>query len=147
MQKTTMLKNEQALAQRQWYTIDATDVVLGKLAVTIADLLRGKNKPSFTPNVDCGDFVIVTNSNKVKLSHDKASKEFWYSHSGYIGGLRKRSGEEMISKYSDELIRTAVKNMMPQNKLSRQLIKKLFIYKDAGKDHSAQQPQLIQVKY
>lgn len=145
MQKTTMLKKEAAAKARVWYMIDATDVVLGKLAVEAANILRGKNKPDFTPNCDCGDNLIIINSDKVKVTGNKATKEFRYNHSGYIGGLRKRSVKEMIEKYSDELIVTAVKGMLPKNRLSAQIIRKLHVYKDGGKDHSKQKPQLIKV--
>lgn len=143
MQKTTFVKNEQALMNKKWYIIDATDQILGRLSVEVANLLRGKNKPDFTPNVDCGDNVIIINSDKIKFSSNKDEKEFWYNHSGYIGGLRKRSGKEMIQKYSDELIYEAIEGMLPKNRLSRQLIKKLHIYKKDIHKHEAQKP----VKY
>ena len=145
MQKTTMLKKETAANNRVWYMIDATGVVLGKLAVTAANIIRGKNKPNFTPNVDCGDHLIIINTDKVKVTGNKATKEFRYNHSGYIGGIRKRSVKEMIQKYSDELVLIAVKGMLPKNRLSAKIIKKLHIYKDAGKDHSKQKPKLIKV--
>lgn len=140
MQKTTFVKNEQALMNKKWYIIDATDQILGRLSVEVANLLRGKNKPDFTPNVDCGDNVIIINSDKIKLSSNKDEKEFWYNHSGYIGGLRKRSGKEMIQKYSDELIYEAIEGMLPKNRLSRKLIKKLHIYKKDVHKHEAQKP-------
>jgi large subunit ribosomal protein L13 len=119
--------------------------VLGQLATTVANLLRGKNKPNFTPNVDCGDFVIVRNATKVVLTKNKAQDEFWYSHSGYIGGLRKRSGQEMLTKYPDELVYLAVKGMLPKNRLARRIITKLHVYADHGKDHSAQKPIVYEV--
>lgn len=143
MQKTTFVKNEQALMNKKWYIIDATDQILGRLSVEVANLLRGKNKPDFTPNVDCGDHVIIINSDKIKLSSNKDEREFWYNHSGYIGGLRKRSGKEMIQKYSDELIYEAIEGMLPKNRLSRQIMKKLHIYKKDSHKHEAQKP----VKY
>ncbi|MBQ0045447.1 MAG: 50S ribosomal protein L13 [Mycoplasma sp.] len=145
MQKTTMLKKETAANNRVWYTIDASGVVLGKLAVEAANIIRGKNKPNFTPNVDCGDNLIIINSDKVVVTGNKATKEFRYNHSGYIGGIRKRSVKEMIAKYSDELVTIAVKGMLPKNRLSEKIIKKLHVYKDAGKDHSKQKPKLIKV--
>lgn len=143
MQKTTFVKNEQALMNKKWYIIDATDQILGRLSVEVANLLRGKNKPDFTPNVDCGDHVIIINSDKIRLSSNKEEREFWYNHSGYIGGLRKRSGKEMIQKYSDELIYESIEGMLPKNRLSRQIIKKLHIYKKDSHKHEAQKP----VKY
>ena len=146
MQKTTMLTKEKAHNNRVWYMIDATDVILGKLAVVAADILRGKNKPTFTPNVDCGDYLIIKNCNYVKVSGNKAIKEFRYRHSGYIGGLKKRSVREMIQNNADELVILAIKGMLPKNRLARKMILKLHVYKDAGKDHSKQKPILIKVE-
>lgn len=145
MQKSTMLKKEAAHARRQWFVVDATDLVLGRLSVKVADILRGKNKVDFTPNVDSGDYVIIINANKVVLTGLKAQRENWYNHSHYIGGLRTRSGEEMISKYADELIRRSVKGMLPKNRLSRQILSKLFIYKNEKHPHEAQQPVALKL--
>ncbi|MCV3743420.1 50S ribosomal protein L13 [Ureaplasma sp. ES3154-GEN] len=146
MQKSTMLKKAAADARRNWYVIDATDLVLGRLSVVIADTLRGKNKPDFTPNVDGGDHVIVVNVNKMILTGNKAQNENWYNHSHYIGGLRTRSGKEMLSKYADELLRRSVKGMLPKNRLSRQIINKLHIYKTATHPHEAQTPVVLDLK-
>ena len=129
MQKSTMMKKETALSKRKWFIIDATGAVVGKLAVQVANLLRGKNKPSFTPNIDCGDNVIVYNTDKMVLTGNKLEGEFWYSHSQYIGGLRTRDGKTMLAKYSDELLELAVKGMLPKNRLSRRIITKLHVYK------------------
>ena len=129
MQKSTMMKKETALSKRKWFIIDATGAVVGKLAVQVANLLRGKNKPSFTPNIDCGDNVIVYNTDKMVLTGNKLESEFWYSHSQYIGGLRTRDGKTMLAKYSDELLELAVKGMLPKNRLSRRIITKLHVYK------------------
>lgn len=144
MQKSTMLKKEVAHNERKWYVIDATNLILGKLAVKVANILRGKNKPTFTPNVDCGDYVIITNASKITLSGNKRETEFWYNHSHYMGGLRTRSGDEMITKYPVELIERSVKGMLPKNKLSRRIITKLFVYKGAEHKHQAQNP--IEIK-
>ena len=145
MQKTTMIKKEVIEKDRKWFVVDATDLVLGKLAVNVANILRGKNKPIWTPNVDCGDNVIVINASKVKLTGDKLDNEFWYSHSHYMGGLRKRSGKEMITKYSEELITNAVRRMLPKNKLSRKIITKLHVYEGSDHIHVAQNPVEIKV--
>ncbi len=145
MQKTTMMKKEDAIKNRKWFLIDATDLVLGRLAVESANILRGKNKPDFTLNVDCGDNLIIINSDKIKVTGNKEEKEFRYNHSGFIGGMRKRSVGEMIEKYSDELIYDAIKNMLPKNRLSRQIIKKLHIYKGPVHDHEAQKPEQIKL--
>lgn len=146
MQKSTMLKKEAAQSARKWYVIDATDMVLGRLSVKVADILRGKNKPTWTPNVDCGDFVIVVNAKKIVLSGNKAETETWYNSSHYIGGLRARKGKEMLEKYPIELIRRSVKGMLPVNRLSRQIIKKLYIYEGDQHPHTAQAPQKLEIK-
>lgn len=146
MQKTTMLKKEEAKANQKWFIIDASDLILGRLSVFAADLLRGKNKPEFTPNVDCGDHLIVINAGKIKLSGNKAQTENWYNNSHYIGGLRTRPGHVMINKYPVELITRSVKGMLPKNKLSRQIITKLHVYKDANHGHEAQQPVEVKLK-
>lgn len=140
MQKTTMMKKEAADISRKWYIIDATDLILGRMSVKIADVLRGKNKVIWTPNVDCGDHVIVINSKNIKVSSNKAEREFTYTHSHFLSGLRTRSKGEMIDKYSIELITNSVKRMLPKNKLSRQMITKLHIYNDSKHGHEAQKP-------
>ena len=104
-----------------------------------ANILQGKNKKNFVRNQDCGDYLVITNAKNIKLSGNKATKEFWYNHSGYIGGIRKRSGKIMIGKYADELITTAVKGMLPKNKLAKKMIKKLHVFKDGIGDKFKQQ--------
>lgn len=146
MQKSTMLKKEAAQKARNWYVVDATDLILGRLSVQLADILRGKNKPTWTPNVDGGDFVIVVNAQNICLSGNKVENEIWYNSSHYIGGLRARKGKEMLAKYPVELIRRSVKGMLPQNRLSRQIIKKLFIYEGENHPHAAQSPQVLNLK-
>ncbi|MDQ0513935.1 large subunit ribosomal protein L13 [Mycoplasmoides fastidiosum] len=139
--KTTMLTKEQALKRRKWYVIDAKDQILGRLSVEVANLLRGKNRPDFTPNQDCGDFVIVINAGQIRLSGNKAENERWYRHSGYVGGLKSRTGKEMIEKKPVEFIRKAVKGMLPKNNsLSLQLMHKLFVYENDNHKHQAQEP-------
>lgn len=145
MQKTTMIKKEFADSNRKWFIIDAQDQILGKLSVDVANILRGKNKAIWTPHVDCGDHVIIINSKGIKLSSNKAERENWYTHSHYMGGLRTRSGKEMIEKYSIELITKSIKRMLPKNKLSRKVITKLHIYENANHGHEAQQPITIKV--
>ena len=117
---------------RSWYVIDATDVVLGRLAVAAANLLRGKHKPTFTPNVDGGDFVIVINADKVAISGDKLQNKFAYRHSGYPGGLRTRTIGELMEKHPDRVVEKAIVGMLPQNKLGRQIQKKLQRLRRAG---------------
>ena len=131
---------------RSWYVIDATDVVLGRLAVEAAKLLRGKHKPTFTPNVDGGDFVIVINADKVAISGDKLTKKFAYRHSGYPGGLRKRTIGELLEKHPTRVVENAIVGMLPHNKLSRQVQKKLKVYVGPDHPHAAQQPIPYEIK-
>lgn len=126
--------------RRDWYVIDATDLVLGRLATETANLLRGKGKKTYTPHVDCGDNVIIINAEKIALTGDKLQKKIYYNHSGYPGGLRSRTAEEMVTKYPVEMIERAVKGMLPKNRLGRAQIKKLFVYEGAEHPHQAQQP-------
>ncbi|MCV7078740.1 50S ribosomal protein L13 [Mycobacterium szulgai] len=131
---------------RSWYVIDATDVVLGRLAVAAANLLRGKHKPTFAPNVDGGDFVIVINAEKIALSGDKLRSKMAYSHSGYPGGLHKRSIGELLQKHPDRVVEKAIVGMLPKNKLSRQIQKKLRVYAGPEHPHTAQQPVPFEIK-
>ena len=131
---------------RSWYVIDATDVVLGRLAVAAANLLRGKHKPTFAPNVDGGDFVIVINADKVAISGDKLNTKMAYSHSGYPGSLRSRSIGELMQKHPDRVVEKAIVGMLPHNKLSRQIQKKLKVYAGPDHPHTAQQPVTYEIK-
>jgi large subunit ribosomal protein L13 len=131
---------------RTWYVIDATDVVLGRLAVAAANLLRGKHKPTFTPNVDGGDFVIVINADKVAIGGDKLTKKFTYRHSGYPGGLRKRSLGDEMEKHADRVVERAILGMIPHTKLGRQIQKKLRVYVGPEHPHTAQQPIPYEIK-
>ena len=126
MKNTYMQKKE--TVKRDWYVIDAEGVNLGRLATRVADVLRGKHKPTFTPHVDCGDFVIVVNASKINLTGNKLNDKIYYNHSGYTGGLRERTAREMKEKYPVEMIERAVKGMIPNNRLGRQVAKKLFVY-------------------
>ena len=142
-----MLKKEAAIKRRKWYIIDAKGAVVGKLAVQIADILRGKNRPDFTPNCDGGDNVIVFNCSKMVLTGNKELKEKWYNHSQYLGGLRTRDGKTMLAKYSDELITLAVKGMLPKNRLSSRIITKLHAFKnEVTKNFEAHKPIVIEAK-
>ncbi len=125
---------------RSWYVIDATDVVLGRLAVAAATLLRGKHKPTFTPNVDGGDFVIVINADKIAVSGDKLTNKMAYRHSGFPGGLRSRTLGDELQKHADRVVEKAIVGMLPHNKLSRQIQKKLKVYTGPDHPHAAQQP-------
>jgi large subunit ribosomal protein L13 len=131
---------------RTWYVIDAQDVVLGRLAVAAANLLRGKNKPTFTPNVDGGDFVIIVNAEKVALSGDKEHKKLAYRHSGYPGGLKSRTVGELLEKHPDRVVEKAIVGMIPKNKLGRQIQRKLHVYAGPQHPHAAQQPTPYEIK-
>jgi len=131
---------------RSWYVIDATDVVLGRLAVAAATLLRGKHKPTFTPNVDGGDFVIVVNADKVAISGDKLRSKFAYRHSGFPGGLRARSIGDLMQKHPDRVVEKAIVGMLPKNRLGRQIKRKLRVYAGPDHPHRAQQPVPYQIK-
>lgn len=127
-------------ATRQWYVIDATDVVLGRLATQVATLLRGKHKPIFAPHVDTGDYVIIVNAAKVALTGNKRRDKVAYRHSGYPGGLRRIGYEELLSKRPARAVERAVKGMLPHNRLSRKVIRKLKVYAGPDHPHAAQQP-------
>jgi len=131
---------------RTWYVIDGTDVVLGRLAVAAATLLRGKHKPTFTPNVDGGDFVIVINADKVAISGDKLRSKFAYRHSGFPGGLRARPIGDLMQKHPDRVVEKAIVGMLPKNRLGRQIKRKLRVYAGPDHPHRAQQPVPYQIK-
>jgi len=136
--KTFMQKKENV--ERNWYVIDAEGISLGRVATKAATILRGKHKPSFTPHVDCGDFVIIINASKVNLTGDKLNKKMYYNHSGYAGGLRERTGKEMLANYPEEMMERAVKGMLPNGRLGRQMYKKLFVYAASEYEQTAQKP-------
>jgi large subunit ribosomal protein L13 len=129
--------------QGKWYVIDAENAVLGRLATRIATHLRGKHNPAFTPHVDTGDWVVVINAEKVALTGRKWDQKFYHRHSGYIGGLTSISARKLIEKRPEDLIRFAVKGMLPKNRLGRKLVKKLKVYAGDGHPHAAQQPETL----
>jgi ribosomal protein L13, bacterial type len=131
--------------QRQWHVIDATDVVLGRLASQVASLLRGKHKPIYAPHVDTGDFVIIINADKVHLSGDKAVKKLAYRHSGYPGGLRSVRYGDLLADHPEKAIEKAVKGMLPKNSLGRQMLLKLKVYSGDQHPHAAQQPAPFEI--
>lgn len=132
--------------ERQWHVIDASDVVLGRLATHAATLLRGKHKATFAPHVDTGDFVVIVNAGKVALTGNKRQTKVAYRHSGYPGGLKRTGYAEMLDKRPELAVELAVKGMLPHNKLSRRLIKKLKVYAGAEHPHAAQQPVPFEIK-
>ena len=142
--KTFMLKKENV--EHKWYVIDAEGKNLGKVAALAASVLRGKNKPTYTPHVACGDNVIIINAEKVVLTGNKLNDKMYYNHSGYPGGLRERNAKTMIEKYPVEMVERAVKGMLPKNRLGRQIFKQLFVYAGNEHKHSAQKPESLEVK-
>ena len=131
--------------ERKWYVVDAAGVPLGRLASRVASVLRGKNKPTFTPNVDCGDFVIIINTDKAVLTGKKLENKFYRYHTGYIGGLKEISYKKMMEEKSDLAVYEAVKGMLPKNSLGRVLLKKLKVYKGAEHNHAAQKPEVLKL--
>ena len=131
--------------ERQWYVVDADGETLGRLATRIADTLRGKRKPIYTPHVDTGDFVVVVNAEKITVTGDKRNSKRYYRHSGYPGGIRSRTLQEMLDRKPEDVIRLAVKGMLPRNKLARKQLLKLKVYAGPEHPHAAQQPKPLEV--
>jgi large subunit ribosomal protein L13 len=129
--------------ERNWVLVDASGKTLGRLATRIADALRGKRKPEYTPHIDTGDFVVVVNAEKIAVSGNKREQKVYYRHSGYPGGLRTRTLEEMLERRPEEVIRLAVKGMLPRNRLGRQQLRKLRVYAGPDHPHEAQKPKSI----
>ncbi len=132
--------------ERNWLVVDASGKTLGRLATQIADALRGKNKPEYTPHCDVGDFVVVVNAEKIHVTGNKRENKRYYRHSGFPGGLRSRTFEEMQARRPEEIIRLAVKGMVPRSRLGRQQLRKLKIYAGPEHPHQAQQPQTMEVE-
>ena len=131
--------------KREWFILDAKDIPLGRLAVIAADILRGKNKPTYTPYVDCGDNVIIINAKEVLLTGNKLNDKIYYNHSRYAGGMRERTAKVMKEKYPVEMVERAIKGMIPHNRLGRQMYKKLYVYEGAEHPHMAQKPKTIEM--
>ena len=146
MQRQTTIAKAQEI-QRKWYVIDATDKPLGRLVSYVAQVLIGKNKPTWTPNVDCGDYVIIVNAAKVGLSGDKLHNKKYYNVSGYDGGLRTRTAKEMVEKFPCEMVERSVHGMVPKGRLGRQIEKKLFVYAGPEHKHEAQKPEALELKF
>ena len=131
--------------EKKWHLIDAKEKVLGRLASEIASILRGKNKPIFTPHMDAGDYIVVINADKIILTGGKMEKKMYYHHSGYIGGLKKTTAKEMLLKKPENLIKFAVKGMLPKNSLGRRQLTKLKVYAGQDYPHQAQQPEKLEI--
>ena len=133
--------------ERKWYVVDATGHTLGRLTSEIAAILRGKNKPTFTPHIDTGDYVIVVNADKIKTTGKKMEQKIYYNHSDYPGGMRETTLAQMMAKDSSEVIRLAVKGMLPKGPLGRSMINKLHVFSGAEHTHAAQKPEVLEIKY
>ena len=132
-----------ATIERKWYVVDATDMTLGRLASEVAKVLRGKNKPTFTPHIDTGDYVIVVNAEKVKVTGKKLDQKVYYHHSDYVGGMKETTLREMLAKKPEKVIELAVKGMLPKGPLGREMYTKLFVYAGPEHKHQAQKPEAL----
>lgn len=130
---------------REWYVVDATDQTLGRLATQVASVLRGKNKPTYTPHIDTGDYVVIINAEKIKVTGKKLDQKIYYHHSGYVGGMKETTLREMLAKKPEEVVRKAVKGMLPKGPLGREMITKLHVY--AGPEHKQQAQQPKELKF
>ena len=136
-----------ATIDRKWYVVDATDMTLGRLASEVAKVLRGKNKPIFTPHIDCGDNVIVINAEKIKVTGKKMDQKVYYHHSDYVGGLKEATLREKLEKQPEQVIELAVKGMLPKNALGRAMMRKLYVYASPEHPHAAQKPEVLEFKF
>ncbi len=141
---STEIAKEQDI-KRDWFVVDLEDVVLGRAATEIARVLRGKHKPIYTPSVDTGDFVIVLNADKIKLTGNKMADKMYYHHTGYPGGIKEINAEKLLAKKPEMLVQAAVKGMLPKNKLGRKMFTKLKVYAGGEHPHAAQQPQELKL--
>ena len=132
-----------AAIERKWYVVDATDMTLGRMASEIAKVLRGKNKPIFTPHMDTGDYVIVVNAEKIKVTGKKLDQKIYYCHSDYVGGMKETKLKEKLAKKPEEVIELAVKGMLPKGPLGREMYRKLFVYAGPEHKHAAQKPEVL----
>lgn len=143
--QTSMPTREASLAARRWFVVDAKDQVVGRVATAVAGLLRGKGTVSFTPHLDCGDFVVVVNAERLRFTGKKAEQKLYHRHTGYPGGIRSRVAGRVLESDPEQVLRMAVEGMLPKNRLGRQLARKLKIYRGADHPHAAQQPAAVSV--
>ena len=136
-----------AKIERKWYVVDATGLTLGRLASEVAKVLRGKNKPEFTPHVDTGDYVIVINAEKIAVTGKKLDQKIYYHHSDYVGGMKETTLREMLAKKPEKVVEMAVKGMLPKGPLGRQMYTKLHVYAGAEHEQAAQKPEVLEIKY
>lgn len=132
--------------ERKWYVVDAEGKILGRVASEVASILRGKNKPIYTPHVDTGDFVIIVNADKIKVTGHKMDQKLYRTHSGYVGSLKETTLKDMLAKKPERVLELAVKGMLPKNSLGRQMYRKLFVYAGPDHKHDAQKPEVYEIK-
>ena len=133
--------------ERKWYVVDASAYTLGRLASEVASVLRGKNKPTFTPNMDTGDYVIVVNAEKVQVTGKKLDQKIYYRHSEYVGGMKETTLREMMAKKPEKVVKLAVKGMLPKGALGKDMLKKLHVYAGPEHEHAAQKPEVLEFKF
>lgn len=138
----TFMVSEAAI-ERKWYVVDAAGMTLGRLASEVARILRGKNKPIFTPHMDTGDYVIIVNAEKIKVTGKKLNQKIYYKHSGYVGGLKETTLKDMLAKHPERVLEHAVKGMLPKGSLGRKMYRKLFVYAGPEHKHAAQKPEVL----
>ena len=138
--KQTFMANPQNV-ERKWYVVDATDLVLGRLSTEVAVLLRGKHKPTYTPHVDCGDYVIIVNAEKIALTGNKLNDKLYYRHSGYPGGLKTRTAKKMLEVQPQKVVEASIRGMLPHNRLGDDMYRKLYVYVGPKHPHEAQKPE------
>ena len=143
MRKTYSAKAEEI--ERNWYVVDAEGKTLGRLATEVAKILRGKHKPIYTPHVDCGDYVIIINAEKIRVTGNRLDQKIYYRHSGYIGGLKEVPLRTMLERHPERVLQLAVKGMLPKNRLGRKMFKKLKVYASPDHPHAAQKPQVLEL--
>ncbi|CCZ63523.1 50S ribosomal protein L13 [Hungatella hathewayi] len=136
-----------ATIERKWYVVDATGHTLGRLASEVAKVLRGKNKPIFTPHMDCGDYVIIVNADKMNVTGKKLDQKIYYNHSDYVGGMKETTLREMMAKKPEKVMELAVKGMLPKGPLGRSMMTKLHVYAGPEHDHAAQKPEVLEIKF
>ena len=136
-----------ATITRKWYVVDATDMTLGRLSSEVAKILRGKNKPIFTPHMDCGDYVIVVNAEKIKVTGKKMDQKIYFHHSDYAGGMKETTLKEMMAKKPEKVVKLAVKGMLPKGALGKDMLKKLHVYAGPEHEHAAQKPEVLEFKF
>ena len=140
--RTTFMQTNESV-ERKWYIVDATDLVLGRMATDVAVVLKGKHKPTFTPHIDGGDYVIIVNAEKVALTGSKWSKKMYYRHSGYAGGLKTRTATEMLAKQPQKIVEQAIRGMLPKGKLGDDMYRRLYVYVGSEHPHAAQKPVVL----